>query len=98
MEKSVKFLLTDANIYKSEHEKFIKTFDINTDNDNYFELLVDVYYEYNPACKGYRDEYGLPLEPDTPESIEIESIEYNGKDLMHYIDDLYPIVEEIYGV
>ena len=95
MEKSVKFALTDANIYRSDLDKFIKTFNISTDDDNYFELLVDVYFDHVAACRGYRDEYGCPMEPDTPEHIEIEAIEYNGKDLMHYIDDLYPIVEEI---
>jgi hypothetical protein len=36
---------------------------------------VEVRYEYHPACRGYREPpYGVPLEPDEPEEVELTGI------------------------
>ena len=88
-----KLELTEADIHAQDREKFIKTFDINADNDGYFDLLVDVHFDFYPPCKGFKSKYGEPLEPDTPSHLEINAVEYNGKDLMHYIEDICTSVE-----
>jgi hypothetical protein len=35
------------------------------------EIAVTVDYEYSRACRGLRDRYGVPEEPDEPASVEI---------------------------
>lgn len=37
------------------------------------ELECEVEYTYHRACRGARDRYGVPLEPDDPEGAEINS-------------------------
>ena len=38
-------------------------------------ISFEVDYKITPACRGSRDSYGVPLEPDEPAEIEIQSIE-----------------------
>lgn len=42
---------------------------------------VEVEFSYYPACRGQRDRYGVPLEPDEPEDIEIEIVSIGGEDV-----------------
>jgi len=35
------------------------------------EIEIEVFGEYRPAERGSRDRYGLPLEPDEPEELEL---------------------------
>ena len=42
-------------------------------NEEDEEMLLNIKYTYYPAYKGYR-EYGIPLEPDEDEGVEIEDI------------------------
>ena len=51
-----------------------------------FEVLVD--YDYEPACRGYRDSTGAQIDPDEPECYLINSatIEEGGEDAMDYLD------------
>ena len=46
---------------------------------NGVDLEVD--YTYYPATRGSRDSYGAPLEPDEPEHLEVERVEWNGHDI-----------------
>jgi hypothetical protein len=45
------------------------------------DTAVEVTYEYSKACRGKRDKYGCPEEPDTPDSVEIISVSVDGIDL-----------------
>jgi hypothetical protein len=44
-----------------------------------FEMTVDLVCDiiYTPPSKGERDKFGVPLEPDYPEEIEVENIRCN---------------------
>ena len=44
-------------------------------------IEMEVEYEYIKACRGARDSYGVPLEPDEPEDIEIETVSIGGEDV-----------------
>lgn len=44
-------------------------------------IEMDVEYEYTKACRGARDSYGVPLEPDEPEDIEVETVSIGGEDV-----------------
>ena len=44
-------------------------------------IEMEVEYEYTKACRGARDSYGVPLEPDEPEDIEIETVSIGGEDV-----------------
>lgn len=39
---------------------------------------IKVIGEYTPPCRGYRDHYGVQMEPDEPDSIEDVSATING--------------------
>ena len=54
------------------------TVTITNKDDEEIELEVD--FDYNRACRGSRDRYGVPLEPDDPESIDINTVTLDGKD------------------
>jgi len=48
----------------------------------YQEIELAVEYGYHRACRGARDRYGVPLEPDEPASCEIESVtDANGREV-----------------
>jgi hypothetical protein len=38
------------------------------------EIPVTVDYDYDPPCRGYRNSYGVPEEPDDPGGIVINSV------------------------
>ena len=38
------------------------------------EIEVEVNFNYYAGCRGARDAYGQPLEPDDPEDVEILSV------------------------
>lgn len=44
-------------------------------------IKMEVEYEYTKACRCARDSYGVPLEPDEPEDIEIEIVSIGGEDV-----------------
>lgn len=44
-------------------------------------IEMEVEYEYIRACRGARDSYGVPLEPDEPEDVEIETVSIGGEDV-----------------
>jgi len=41
------------------------------------EYDIKCHYEYFRECKGSRNEYGVPMEPDDPAHAEINVIELN---------------------
>lgn len=46
------------------------------------EVEVLVEYEYERACRGVRDSYGAPLEPDEPAGVEIiAATDANGREV-----------------
>ena len=57
-----------------------------TININGFEYDANVEYTYIDACKGSRNEYGAPVEPDESASIEINSIKLMDGDTAYSID------------
>lgn len=44
------------------------------ERDDLDETELDVTYTFYAACRGKRDEYGVPLEPDEPAQLFIESV------------------------
>lgn len=46
----------------------------NKQKDDYEEINIEVSYNYYRACRGYRDKYGAPEEPDEPAYIEIGAV------------------------
>ena len=42
---------------------------------NGYEYIARVEFTYYKGSKGSRDSFGVPLEPDEPPSVEIESVE-----------------------
>lgn len=44
------------------------------------ELEVD--FEYNAAERGFRDSWGAPIEPDYPESVDINSVMLGETDII----------------
>ena len=59
---------------------------------------LEVEFTYHSASKGSRDSFGCPLEPDEPESFEIDSVICLGYDITEYLNsDDYAIIEEAIG-
>lgn len=59
------------------------------------EMVVEVEYTYHPACRGERERgTGLPLEPDEPEHIEIESVTDQFGNTIELSNDEYAELEE----
>lgn len=52
----------------------------------YLELELDIEYEYTPLCKGSRNEYGVPMEPDSPEDMEITAIMLGDLNIIDKLD------------
>ena len=63
----------------------IKTTDLYIDimGRDYF---AEVLYEYTEACRGSRNEYGVPMEPDWPESVDVLKVTINEGDEKIIID------------
>lgn len=46
------------------------------------EIDLEVEYRYSKGMRGSRDRWGVPLEPDDPEEVEIQSVQdANGKEV-----------------
>ncbi len=45
------------------------------------DLDVEVHYTAHKACRGSRDSLGVPMEPDEPAWIEIETVIHDTGDL-----------------
>lgn len=60
-------------------------------------IEMEVEYEYTRACRGARDSYGVPLEPEEPEDVEIETVSIGGEDVTAILrDEVFPeIVDAI---
>ena len=58
---------------------------------------IEVAFTYVPADRGLR-EGNLQIEPDYPEEIEVESVEFDGKDVTALFDeeDFELIVEKLF--
>ena len=50
-------------------------------------IEVEVEYDATPPCRGARNEYGVPMEPDTPAEVDINSVKVGPHDVMNYIDE-----------
>ena len=48
---------------------------------------IDVEFNYEGASEGSTDSWGAKYEPDTDESVEIESIMYKGINVVDLFDD-----------
>jgi hypothetical protein len=48
-------------------------------------IEVEVCYAFYPPCRGSRDRYGVPLEPDEDSSVEIQSISIAGQDITEIV-------------
>ena len=46
--------------------------------ETFHEIEIEVEYSYYGACRGHRDKYGAPEEPDEPAHIEIEFVVQKG--------------------
>lgn len=44
------------------------------------ELTIDIDADISEGCRGSRDSYGVPEEPDDPPHCEINSAKHNGVD------------------
>lgn len=68
-------------------------------HETHIEIPVTVEYTYYPPCRGHRDRYGAPEEPDEPASVEIGSVlDAKGNELWYSLDEkqLKSIEDEIW--
>lgn len=56
------------------------------------ELEVD--FDYQKPCRGARDSYGVPLEPDDPEAVEINTVMFKGVDITFLLESRFDEIEE----
>ena len=64
-----------TNIVEGAKRKAAKPsgYETTIDINNYeFDCIVD--YTFIPACRGSRNEYGVPVEPDEPAGIEMGQV------------------------
>lgn len=47
---------------------------------------MEVEFDYSPPCRGSRDKYGVPLEPDEPESLGLTAVVVGGIDIIDLIN------------
>lgn len=59
--------------------------------NGYIEQEYDVHYTYYPAERGIRDSWGAPLEPDYPESFDIDEVRTTDK--KPYVDIVQDLTE-----
>lgn len=53
-------------------EATLTRYDEETDEET--ELEVEAEYDFYPGCRGAREQYGVPLEPDEPPMVEVHSV------------------------
>lgn len=53
----------------------------------FFGIELTMLYNYFPPTSGSTDKYGVPLEPDDPEDVEILGIEHKGEDIIDLFRD-----------
>lgn len=63
------------------------------------ETRLSVAYDYTPECKGSRDRWGQPVEPDTPAELEITNLEIESGSLLDLLVNCgehnpLPIIED----
>lgn len=54
------------------------------ENDNEIEIVGN----YTPPQRGSRDCYGVPMEPDEPDSVEVEAAFLNGQEIELDTEDM----------
>ena len=64
----------------------------------YQELECEVEFDYTPECKGSKNEYGVPMEPDCPAEVDINSVIWRGIELVDKLtaDELKSIESEVW--
>ena len=73
----------------------MRTFNKKLTREKY-EVEVTVEYEYYPGCRGAREKYGVPLEPDEPPIVLIDTIYLAGTDKeISVTDDEYDDLERV---
>jgi hypothetical protein len=45
-------------------------------------VKIEVEFEYHRARRGARDSFGVPMEPDDPEDVEIKSVKVGGAEII----------------
>jgi hypothetical protein len=53
-------------------EATLTRYDEETDEET--ELEVEAEYDFYPGCRGAREQFGVPLEPDEPPMVEVHSV------------------------
>jgi hypothetical protein len=61
----------------------------------YVEIEVEVSFTYHKAIPGHRDKYGAPEEPDEPAYVEIDSVTYDGKDIILSESDMETLQKDV---
>jgi hypothetical protein len=56
---------------------------------------LDVHYAYYKARRGAIGDYGQPVEPDEPETVEIISVEIEGVDVLGLVEEHTDKIEEL---
>lgn len=55
----------------------------------------EVEYTITPGSRGSRDGFGVPLEPDDPGELNIDSITFSGIDITGFVDDLCSSLQDL---
>lgn len=61
-------------------------------------IEVRVQARFMKGCRGSRDSFGVPLEPDEPDHFEIDSVTLNGLEIIGALDEetLRQIQEQLF--